>query len=274
MPWSCRAWGKRRDNLAAPDPVACPKCIGVCWKKLIFIAHFHSQHIKKIKRPVAVSSSDNSIVFPRGGGEMGQRIRELDWALTPVGPISHWPQSLRSAVSMLLASRFPMFIWWGKEHIQFYNDAYRPSMGNNGKHPSALGQRGEECWPEIWSVIYPLIRQVLDGGDATWREDQLIPIFRNGGLEDVYWTFSYSPLLDESGSIAGVLVVCSENTEKILNFRRLKESEDQLSFAIESAELGTWDYNPLTGKFTSNNRMQGGQQLQRWVERAYFTGNA
>ncbi len=192
----------------------------------------------------------------QGGGEMGRRIREYDWASTAVGPIRDWPTSLVNALNIVLSSRFPMFIWWGSDLIQFYNDAYRPSLGNTGKHPAALGQRGEECWPEIWPVIYPLIQQVINGEGATWSEDQLIPIYRNGRLEDVYWTFSYSPIIDEKGAIRGVLVVCSENTEKVLAFHQLKESEDLLSFAIEAAELGTWDYNPGTGKFSGNARVK------------------
>jgi len=198
--------------------------------------------------------ADNS--FLRGGGEMGKLTREFDWAATPLGAPETWQQSLRSAVSIVLNSRFPMFIWWGPDLIQFYNDAYRPSLANDGKHPLALGQRGEDCWPEIWPVIYPLIRQVLDGGDATWSEDQLIPIYRNGRMEDVYWTFSYSPLLDDGGSVAGVLVVCNENTEKMVHLRQLEESEDQLRFAIEAAELATFDYNPLTNRFAANSRLR------------------
>src|SRR6201999_1203036 len=125
----------------------------------------------------------------------------------PLGLPSEWPVSLRNTINIILSSRFPMFIWWGADLIQFYNDAYRPSLGDTGKHPSALGQRGEECWPEIWPVIYPLIRQVLEGGESTWSEDQLIPIYRNGRLEDVYWTFGYSPIIDDNGRVGGVLVV-------------------------------------------------------------------
>ena len=166
--------------------------------------------------------------FLKGGGEMGQRIREFNWAPTPVGPTDGWPQSLRTSVSTILHSKFPMFIWWGEDLIQFYNDAYRPSLGNEGKHPSALGQRGEDCWPEIWPVIYPLIRQVMDEGEATWSEDQLIPIYRNGRLEDVYWTFSYSPLIDESGHVGGVLVVCNENTDKVLH----RQAEEKARLGI------------------------------------------
>lgn len=195
--------------------------------------------------------------FLRVSGEMSRRTLEYDWAATPLGPIGSWPQSLCTAVGIVLRSRFPMFIWWGEELIQFYNDAYRPSLGNSGKHPSALGQRGEDCWPEIWPVIYPLIRQVREGGEATWSEDQLIPIYRNGRLEDVYWTFSYSAIIDERGGVGGVLVVCNENTEKMGHYRRIVESEDQLSFAINAAELGTWDYNPILGRVKANDRLKG-----------------
>jgi PAS domain-containing protein len=194
--------------------------------------------------------------FIKGGGEMGKLTREHDWSLTPIGSPDQWPQSLRTTVSNLLHSKFPMFLWWGDELIQFYNDAYRPSLGKEGKHPTALGQKGKDCWPEIWETIYPLILQVKSGGNSTWMEDQLIPIFRNGQLEDVYWTFSYSPAFDEEDQIQGVLVTCMETTTSVLERKKLVESEDQLRFAIEAAELGTWDYNPLTNQFTGNERLK------------------
>lgn len=117
---------------------------------------------------------------------MGRLTRQFDWTTTPLGPPEQWPQSLRTTVSILLNARFPMFLWWGPDLIQFYNDAYRPSLGDNGKHPKALGQKGAACWPEIWPTIKPLIDSVMAGGDATWHEDQLVPIYRNGRLEDVY----------------------------------------------------------------------------------------
>ena len=149
-----------------------------------------------------------------------------------------------------------MFLWWGSDLIQFYNDAYRPSLGVEGKHPKALGQKAVDCWPEIWNVIRPLIDQVLNGEPSVWFEDQLIPIYRNGKLEDVYWTFSYSSVKIEDGSIGGVLVVCSETTGKVNNLKKLQESEDQLRFAIEATELGTFDFNPSTNTFKSNNRLK------------------
>ncbi|MCY7350777.1 MAG: PAS domain-containing protein, partial [Cytophagaceae bacterium] len=175
--------------------------------------------------------------FLAGGGEMSALIRAHDWSKTVLGPPETWPQSLRTLVSTLLNSRFPMFLWWGDDLIQFYNDAYRPSLGNDGKHPTALGQKGVDCWPEIWPTIKPLIDQVRTTREATWSEDQLIPIYRNGRLEDVYWTFSYSAVLDESGQVSGVLVICQETTEKINVFRQIETSEQRLQNLFAQAPV-------------------------------------
>jgi PAS domain S-box-containing protein len=194
--------------------------------------------------------------FLKGGGEMGELTRNFNWYKTSIGNPEQWPQILQSTVSLILNSNFPMFLWWGNDLIQFYNDAYRPSLGKDGKHPIALGQKGEECWPEIWPTIKPLIDQVLAGNGATWSEDQLIPIYRNGKLEDVYWTFGYSPVFDDTGNVGGVLVICTETTQKIANFHNLQESNTQLEFAIEATQLGTWDLNPINNKFTGNNRLK------------------
>lgn len=169
-------------------------------------------------------SVSNPYSFLQGGGELGKLTRSFNWAQTSVGAVEEWPQSLLSIVSVILSSKFPMFLWWCDDLVQFYNDAYRPSLGIEGKHPKALGQKGVECWPEIWPVIYPLMQQVL-AGESVWQEDQLIPIYRNGHIEDVYWTFSYSPVRDDSGKINGVLVICNETTEKVVALKKLKESE-------------------------------------------------
>jgi PAS domain S-box-containing protein len=206
-------------------------------------------------------SSSNSLQsvsrqYLEGGGEMGQLTRSFNWAGTVLGEPETWPQSLLATVSLILNSRFPMFLWWGPDLIQFYNDAYRPSLGINGKHPSALGQRGQDCWPEIWPIIKPLIDQVLAGGESTWSEDQLIPIYRNNILEDVYWTFSYSKVRDDYGQIAGVLVTCNETTEKVKSYNNLKEAKQELELAIEAANLATWDLNPKTKQFISNTRLK------------------
>ncbi|MEP6617217.1 MAG: PAS domain-containing protein [Ginsengibacter sp.] len=198
----------------------------------------------------------NSIQFLKGGGEMGALTRTKNWSQTPLGNPESWPQSLCTALGILLHSKFPMFLWWGPDLICFYNDAYRPSLGTNGKHPSILGMKAEQAWPEIWELIKPLIDNVLTGGEGTWSEDQLIPIYRNGKIEDVYWTFSYSPVMDEFGKPGGVLVTCTETTDKVNTLKLLKESNDQLQFAIEATELGTWDLDPDTNKFTGNKRLK------------------
>ncbi len=194
--------------------------------------------------------------FLRGGGEMGQLMRTLNWSRTPLGTPDTWPQSLRTTLGIMLNSRFPMFLFWGDDLLCFYNDAYRPSLGNDGKHPSALGKPAAEVWPEIWhSLVEPLTTHIRAGGESTWSEDQLVPIYRNGRMEDVYWTFSHSPVFDESSQIAGVIVTCTETTEKVVNLKKLADSNNQLHFAIEATELGTWDYNPITGKFKANDRL-------------------
>lgn len=169
--------------------------------------------------------------YLEGGGEMGERTRNFDWASTVIGSPDTWPQALLTTVSIILNSKFPMFLWWGPELIQFYNDAYRPSLGRNGKHPQALGQRGEDCWTEIWPVIKPLVDQVMTTGESTWNEDQLIPIYRNGKLEDVYWTFSYSRVIDEEGKHGGVLVICTETTDKVKILNSVTDAKQELEVA-------------------------------------------
>jgi signal transduction histidine kinase len=159
-----------------------------------------------------------------GAGEMRARCRTFDWASTALGPSREWSLSLRTTVGILLASRNPMFLWWGPELIQIYNDAYRPSFGVEGRHPRALGMRGRECWTDIWDVIGPQIAQVLTTGEATWHEDQYLPIERNGRLEDVWWTYSYGPVRDDDGRIRGCLVVCQETTQRVL----IEQEREQL----------------------------------------------
>lgn len=165
--------------------------------------------------------------FLSGGGEMGNLIRTKDWSTSLVGTPDTWPQSLRTTLSILLHSKFPMFLFWGPSLVCFYNDAYCPSLGEKGKHPNMLGSCGEEYWKETWPVIKPLIDEVLAGEEVALNEDQLIPIYRNGKIEDVYWTFSYSPVNDESGKPAGVFVTCYETTEKVNTLKNLEESNSR-----------------------------------------------
>ena len=160
-------------------------------------------------------AADADLLFS-GPGEMRALCRGLDWAATPLGPTEGWTQSLRTIARTLLGSRNPMFLFWGPELVQLYNDAYRPSLGGGGRHPRALGMRGREFWTDIWDTIGPQIEQVMTTAVPTWHEDQYLPIERNGRLEDVWWTYSYSPAYDDDGSVGGTLVICQETTPRVL----------------------------------------------------------
>ena len=156
-----------------------------------------------------------------GGGETGALVRAFDWSQTPLGPIASWSASLRTTVGTVLHSRHPMFLWWGPDLIQIYNDAYVPSFGK-GKHPAAMGQRGAECWGEIWPIIGSQIDDVMCRAQASWNEDALVPVWRNMRIEEVYWTYGYSPVFGESGEVGGTLVVCTETTARVIAERRLR----------------------------------------------------
>jgi PAS domain S-box-containing protein len=192
----------------------------------------------KINRP---TSAD----FLAGGGEMGALTRACDWSASPLGKPETWPQSLRTALRILLNTNHPMFIWWGPELIQFYNDAYRQTMGPE-RHPSALGQGGRECWAEIWDIIGPQIEQVMSGGGANWHENQLVPVTRHGRLEQVYWTYGYSPI-DEDDGIGGVLVVCRDVTKDYLAGAALREREAELARVQQLGRIGGLEVDLGTG---------------------------
>lgn len=167
----------------------------------------------------AVSDRELTRFFP-GDSELATRMRALDWSRTSLGGVETWPQSLCTSVSICLQSRFPILIWWGRELVMLYNDAYRPILGSS-KHPFALGQRGQECWWEIWQVIGPMLESVLTQGEATWSDDALLLLDRNGYLEECYFTFSYSPILNETGSVGGIFTAVTETTKRVLSERRL-----------------------------------------------------
>ena len=162
--------------------------------------------------------------FLAGGGEMGERLRRFDWQRTELGPASSWPGSLRSAISIVLGSRYPMFVWWGKGLIKFYNDAYIPVLG--ARHPDALGREARKVWSEIWDVLGPQTEIVLRSGEATWNDRQLLVMERNGYTEETYFSWSYSPVREESGAVNGVFCACTEDTERVLGERRLRTLSD------------------------------------------------
>jgi signal transduction histidine kinase len=174
--------------------------------------------------------------FLDADGEAAACARAVDWSATALGAAETWPISLRSMVGLVLRSRHPMFIFWGPDLIQLYNDAYVPSFGV-GKHPRAMGQPGRECWQEIWPTIGPQIDRVMSHADATWKEDQLVPIHRNGRLEDVYWSYGYSPIPDDEGGVGGTLLVCVETTSRVVAERRLRAARsltEQLGLADDT----------------------------------------
>ncbi len=159
--------------------------------------------------------------FLADGGEMGALMRATNWSDTPIGPAGSWSQSLRMMVSLLLANRFPLLLWWGPQYISIYNDAYRPILGQ--KHPRSIGQPVSECWAEIWHILKPLIDTPFNGGPATWMDDIPLEINRNGFVEETHFTIAYSPVPDDTAprGIGGVLATVHEITEKIVGERRL-----------------------------------------------------
>ncbi|MGA5431400.1 SpoIIE family protein phosphatase [Streptomyces cellulosae] len=157
--------------------------------------------------------------------EVGADLARVDWAATPLGAPREWPQSLQTAVSILLSSRFPMWMAWGEELTFFCNAAYRrDTLGR--KYPWALGRPASEVWAEIWGDIGPRIDAVLGTGRATWDEGLLLFLERSGYTEETYHTFSYSPLRDDAGHVVGMLCVVSEDTERVIGERRMATLRD------------------------------------------------
>jgi signal transduction histidine kinase len=161
--------------------------------------------------------------FLSGGGEMGKVIQSMDWSKTPLGPIESWSQSLRTTVSLCLASNFPISIAWGPEHTQIYNDGYWPICG--AKHPDSMGQNFVECWASPWPVIGESFERAL-AGQTSYLENQRMFLDRNGYLEETFFTFSFSPIRDETGGVGGLFHPVTEQTAKMLSERRTRALRD------------------------------------------------
>ncbi len=164
------------------------------------------------------------LAFLAGTGEMACLIRGHDWAATPLGPPAQWPQSLRTTVRLMLNTRLPMYLFWGPERLCMWNDAFAPSIGAD-RHPATLGLPALDVWAEIWDVIGPDIDLVMAGGGATWHDNALVPITRNGRREDVYWTYGSSPIDDDAAphGVGGVLVACTDVTAHVMAAREHAE---------------------------------------------------
>lgn len=181
----------------------------------------HKGHKKSPPPPLP----SRELSFLAGGGEMAELMLKFEWSSTPMGPIRKWPQSLKTAVNLMLNSQHPMWIGWGEEMTFLYNDAY-VSVLSLAKHPWALGRRTCEVWRELWEVIGPLAEGVFREGKATFVNDMRLFMNRGDFLEETYYSFSYSPIQDEMGEVAGLFCPSAETSEKVLNARRLKTLSD------------------------------------------------
>ncbi|HXS73640.1 MAG TPA: HWE histidine kinase domain-containing protein [Rhodanobacteraceae bacterium] len=206
---------------------------------------------------------DRGFDFLPAHGEMAQLIRHKDWSKTALGTVEQWPQPLRTALAICLDSKFPTYMWWGPELIEFYNDACIPIL--RAKHPDALGKSARQAWSDVWPEIGPLAERVMATGEGVFAENlEMIPE-RDNTLASAYFTFCYSPLRDAMGNVAGVFVTALETTEMILSEAALRESETRLQRIMDSAR----DYAIVSfdaeGRITSWN--VGAERLLGFSER-------
>jgi len=151
---------------------------------------------------------------------MGKRIREYDWSSTSLGNPESWPHSLKTCVRIMLTSPQPMFVWWGADLINIYNDAYRYVMG--GKHPKMLGWSGKDAWKEIWADLLPRVETVFERNEGTFDDALLLVMNRNGYDEETYFKFSYNPIPGPNGGTEGLFCACTDETDRIVNDRALE----------------------------------------------------
>src|SRR5262249_49249545 len=170
----------------------------------------------------------------RDGMSMAERVDAHKWSGTPLGPAEQWPEALKVAVQLVMSSRFPMFIWWGPELINIYNDAYVPMLGK--KHPDGFARPAAEVWYDIWDVVGAQADLVIKHRQATWNEEMLLVMERYGYTEETYFTWSYSPIGEGHGDAAGLFCAVTEDTSKVIGRRRLKTLRE---LATETADLRT-----------------------------------
>lgn len=151
---------------------------------------------------------------------MAELMRRTNWSETPLGPMESWAPAMRNCISLVLASNFPMISFWGQHFCCIYNDAYIPILG--AKHQGSLGQPVAAIFPEIWEDIQRNLELVVRTGEALWREDEHLRLTRNGYEEECYFTFSYTPVAIEDGSIGGILTPVTETTKRVLAERRMQ----------------------------------------------------
>ncbi len=184
----------------------------------------------------------NSNEFLSGGGEMGALIRTIDWSQTPVGSPDSWPTSLKNIIRLILDNSSPMYVAWGSERTQFYNDAYRPVLGAN-KHPAAMGAGAKETFREAWKIIDPMFTEVM-AGKAVIYVDRLLPLFRHGFMEECYFNLSFSPVRDDSGCIAGAMAIFHDVTDEVLSRKYVEKSEQRYRSLADTIPHMMWTSTP------------------------------
>ena len=167
---------------------------------------------------------------------MAELIRTYDWSSTSLGPLDQWPGNLCTTLNILLHSAIPMFLFWGEDQICFYNDAFRGTLGVDGKHPM-VGQKARVAWADSWQLTGKLLDTVRTTGKAAGFEDLLVPFFRNGRIEDTHWTFSFSPIFGDQETIDGIFATCFETTEKETTLQQLAESETRFRTMAEGSDI-------------------------------------
>lgn len=202
--------------------------------------------------------------FLQGGGEMGERIRTFDWSKTSLGPVETWPKSLRTCIQIMLTSRQPIWIGWGKELIKLYNDPYQAIVG--GKHPWALGKPASVVWADIWGDIEPMLEKVMFRNEGTYVEKQLLIMERNGYPEETYYTFSYTPVAGDEGTTEGMICFNTDDTERVVSERQLatltllskslsdaRTSQEVFQNTIRAIEKNQYDF-PFASLYQLNER--------------------
>lgn len=199
-----------------------------------------------------MAHSGNNNSFPFGGGEMGELVRLRDWSDTGLGPVSGWPQSLKTTVSILLRSPVPIVLLWGPDGIMIYNDAYSVFAG--ARHPLLLGSKVREGWPEVADFNDNVMKVGLSGDTLSYC-DQELTLHRKGFPEQVWMNLDYSPVLDENGRPAGVLAIVVETTQRVLTERALAKTEERLRQALNASTMvGTFDWHVQSDTFYSDAR--------------------
>ena len=204
--------------------------------------------------------SGNNDGFPFGGGEVGALMRVRDWSDTGLGPISGWPQSLKTTVGLVLYSPVPMVLLWGPDGFMIYNDAYSAFAG--GRHPLLFGSKVREGWPEVADFNNNVMQVGLGGGTLSYRNQELT-LHRNGVPEQVWMNLDYSPVLGDNGRPEGVLAIVVETTQQVLAERALAVAEERLRQALNaSGMVGTFDWLcSLTPSFP----MLALQKCSQWI---------